>query len=164
MSFHPEIDINPSPGYAFAVMKASELNNKAFGIVERNGDLATAEPLLLEAMTINEATHGIDHSTTALAYNALGELYVKMVRLDEAEPYLNKAIEIRNAKGLLFDAAVSRENLAQLYEARGNFVKAKGIRLLGAPDKLACGHYKVWQQIRPFSLFTANTDQSMFVF
>ncbi|KAF8974042.1 hypothetical protein BDZ97DRAFT_2053638 [Flammula alnicola] len=125
-----DITVNPSLLQSDAVRTGSQLNNQALAAT-RNGDLATAERLNLEAIATKERGLGLDHPTTALSYNALGELYLKQKRLDEAENYLMKAVAIRNVKGAAFDAAVSRENLAQLQELRGDLVKAKEIRLTG---------------------------------
>jgi len=47
---------------------------------------------------------------TALSHNTLGELYITMNRLDDAEKRLEIAIRIRNGDGPTFDAATSRED------------------------------------------------------
>ena len=97
----------------------------------------------LQAIAIKEQQFGTDEVTTALSYNAIGELYLQMRRLDDAENYLDKAVRIRNTKGPALDAAVSRENLAQLDELRGNLPRAKELRLSCAPDNIVCGYYHV---------------------
>jgi hypothetical protein len=43
--------------------------------------------------------------------------------MDDAEVNLKKAVAVRNTAGSAFDAAVSRENSAQLYEIRGETVQ-----------------------------------------
>ncbi|KAG5221909.1 ubiquinone oxidoreductase kd [Salix suchowensis] len=80
---------------------------------------------------------------TAASHNALGELYVKMNRLAEAEFEFMTAIGIRSRAGPdhVFDAAVSRENLAQVYEMTRRTPAAKNMRLLGAPNKILCAYY-----------------------
>ena len=133
---------NPTPVKYAAMTTAVDLNNRAIA-AERSGDYVTAEKLYLEAIAIKERGLGTNDPGTAITYNALGELYLTMKRLDDAEKYLTKAVEIRNPKGTVLDAAVSRENLAQLYEARGNLEKAKETRLSGQPDKMVCSHYQV---------------------
>lgn len=143
MSIHLDASVNPSKAAAEAVMIGTQLNNEALA-AERSGDLSKAESLHLQAVAIKERGLGLDHVTTALSYNALGELYLKQKKVEDAEKYLNKAVSIRNRKGPAFDAAVSRENLAQLHELRGDFTKAKETRLIGAPDKLACSNYQVY--------------------
>lgn len=146
--------INPSPEHASAVLKGTEYNNKALQ-ASRNGDFATAERLHLQAIKVKEAGLGSDAVGTALSYNAIGELYTEMKKLDKAEEYLLKAVAIRNVKGDFFDGAVSRENLAQLEELKGNLSKAKEIRLSGGPDKLACGSSEVM-----FKLFFCSISRT----
>jgi|SRR6266545_3226914 len=60
---------------------------------------------------------------------------------DEAEKHLKIAVEIRNADviGPTFDAAFSRENLAVVYEMRGDLVAAKQMRK--STGKFACGNH-----------------------
>lgn len=62
----------------------------------------------------------------------------------DAESNFKNAIEIRNMYPKeVFDAAVSRENLAQTYEARGQLSKAKEVRLSVGKLNIACANYKV---------------------
>ncbi|RDB29550.1 hypothetical protein Hypma_015534 [Hypsizygus marmoreus] len=147
---YQDFAINPSPAYANATIQGSNLNQQALQ-AERNGDLQLAERLHLQAIAVKESGLGRNAVSTALSRNALGELYIKMGRLDEAEDNLKKAIAVRNHAGPAFDAAVSRDNLAQLYELRGNFKAAKDIRLSGAPENMSCGFYHC-----PGQLFRLN--------
>lgn len=68
-----------------------------------------------------------------------------MGKLDEAESNLKKAIATRNGAGAqyAFDAAVSRENLAQVYEARRDLQKAKETRLSAGKLSMARANYSV---------------------
>ncbi|KAG9219669.1 hypothetical protein CCMSSC00406_0006009 [Pleurotus cornucopiae] len=140
MSTFINVQTNPSPIAAAATMEGIQLNNQALQ-AERMGNLQEAERLHLRAVEIKEQGVGPNAVTTALSRNGLGELYLKMGRLDEAEDNLNKALEVRKGAGPAFDAAVTRENLAQLYEVRGNMSAAKEMRLAGAPNNIACGNY-----------------------
>jgi tetratricopeptide (TPR) repeat protein len=133
---------NPDANAISQLSQGTTLNNLALQ-AERSGDLLRAENLHLEALTIKERGSGSNPLSTAISQNALGELYIKLGRLDDAETYLKKAIAVRNHAGPAFDAAVSRDNLAQLYELRGDLKQAKEIRLYGAPDHLSCGYYHV---------------------
>lgn len=142
MSFHLQTTMNPSAAATSAILRGSQLNNQALE-AERDGDLLRAESLHLEAIAIKEKGVDPDAVSTALSRNALGELYIKLGRVDDAEVNLKKAVAIRNHAGPAFDAAVSRENLAQLYEIRENLKLAKETRLYGAPDNLSCGYYHV---------------------
>lgn len=57
----------------------------------------------------------------ALSRNSLGELYMRIGRLDEAaETNSVFAVEVRDNTEPHLDAAVSRENLGQLYEMKGS--------------------------------------------
>ena len=118
-TLHLQTHINPNPTATAAITRGSELNNQALQ-ASRDGDLLRAESLHLEAIAIKENGVGPSAVSTALSRNALGELYVELGRLDAAEVNLKKAVEIRNHAGPAFDAAVSRENLAQLYEIKGD--------------------------------------------
>ncbi|OJT04665.1 hypothetical protein TRAPUB_4459 [Trametes pubescens] len=133
--------INPSMGMAMSLTSGVGLNNQALQL-ERQGDLQAAERVHLQAIQVKEAGLGTDHFTTAVSYNGLGELYLKMDRLDEAEEYLNKALRIRSHSGPKADLAVTRDNLGRLHEMRGDMQAAQDIRLQGASDNnIACGNY-----------------------
>ncbi|KAF8898753.1 hypothetical protein BD779DRAFT_1485395 [Infundibulicybe gibba] len=130
---------NPGPGVLEASDRGVKLNSEAL-LAERNGDLALAERLHLQAIEVKEG--GPDKASLAISRNALGELYIKLNRLTEAEDNLRKAIDIRSSiASQAYDAAVSRENLGQLYELKGMLNEAREIRLVGAPDKICCGNY-----------------------
>ncbi|KAI9063088.1 hypothetical protein FKP32DRAFT_1628777 [Trametes sanguinea] len=134
------IHINPTPGNAAAVMDGSALQNEALQL-ERKGDLVGAERAFLQALQVKEAGLGADAVSTALSCNGLGELYLKMGRLDQAEHYLNRALNVRSHAGPAADLAVTRDNLGRLYEAKGDLKAAREIREQGAPDNIACSNY-----------------------
>jgi len=120
---------------------AFEINNQALQL-EQSGDLAGAEKLYLKALKMKEEAFGRDSIQAALTLNALGEAQLKMKKLDEAEKNLRRAVAIRNANSILgMDAAVSRENLAQVLEAKGELLQARGMRMVGMPQAVVCGHY-----------------------
>ncbi|TFL06196.1 hypothetical protein BDV98DRAFT_652817 [Pterulicium gracile] len=74
---------------------------------ESSGDYQRAEECYLQAIRIKEAQAG------------LGELYMRIGRLDEAaETNSVFAVEVRDNTEPHLDAAVSRENLGQLYEMK----------------------------------------------
>lgn len=58
-----------------------------------------------------------------------------MSKLVEAEDNLKKVLEVRRRKGDPFDGAVTRENLAQVSEMRGDLRGAREMRLEGGPDR-----------------------------
>ncbi len=123
-----------------AISEAVRNNNEGLALKE-NEQYEAAEEKYLKALDLKLKYIGENTVTTALSHNALGELYIVMNRLDEAEKHLELAIEIRNADGPTFDAATSRENLATIYEMRGNLLAAK--RMRKSTGKFACGNYDV---------------------
>lgn len=125
--------------------EASMYNNQAL-MLSNQGDLSGAERLHLKALDLKLRGMGPNAFSTSITFNALGELYVTMGRLNDAENNFNRAIKIRDSQpgsNYAFDAAVSRENLAQVYEIRGDLVKAKEIRLSAGKLNIACGHFQV---------------------
>ncbi|KAF9496197.1 hypothetical protein BDN71DRAFT_1495466 [Pleurotus eryngii] len=108
-----------------------------------SGNHCAAEQLYLHIVRTKTYVFGAQSVETAASHNALGELYVKMNRLAEAEFEFMTAVGIRSRAGPdhVFDAAVSRENLAQVYEMTRRTPAAKNMRLLGAPNKILCAYY-----------------------
>ncbi|VDB99656.1 unnamed protein product [Peniophora sp. CBMAI 1063] len=136
------IQVNPNPMHAVGTAEATRLQNEGIAL-EEMGDYAGAEQRFLRAIEIRNQAYGPGNNYVAVNLNSLGELYLKQGRLDEAEPILLEALDAReNRLGNGFDAAVTRENLAQLYEARGDGPKAKEIRARGFPNNIACGNYR----------------------
>lgn len=137
--------INPSPAHALAIEQGSQLNNMAQQLM-RMGRYEEAERLHRKAIEVKERGLGTDHITTALSYNALGETYIRMNRLDEAEMFLQKALNIREASPRPqdeIDTAVTRENIAMVYEMRGDLPRAKQMRRVGSPNNMLCAYEKV---------------------
>ncbi|KAJ3488245.1 hypothetical protein NLI96_g2966 [Meripilus lineatus] len=141
MSLAMNIDttINPSPHQASSMARGRQLNQEGLAL-RRAGDLAGAEAKDLEAIRVKEAAFGSSHITTAISYNSLGEVYIRMGRLDDAERYLNLALAVREKIGMRNDLAGTRDNLAQVYEMRGDLQKAKEYRR-GSEDAMCCGNY-----------------------
>lgn len=142
--------INPSPEYAQAIDQGTQLNNMAQQLM-RMGRYEEAESLHRQAIEVKERGLGTDHITTALSYNAMGKTYIRLNRLDEAEMYLQKALAIREASPRPqdeIDAAVTRENMAVVYEMRGDLPRARQIRRVGSPNNMLCANEKV--RVPPF--------------
>lgn len=136
--------IHSSESMAVA-QEAVALNNEGLRLSE-TGDFAGAERLHLKALDIKLRGMGPSAFSTSISYNELGETYIRMHELEKAESNLKKAIEIRNMyPNHAFDAAVSREYLAQVYEMRGDLVKAKETRLSAGKLNIACAHDRVRQ-------------------
>jgi uncharacterized protein HemY len=78
-----------------------------------------------------------------LTFNALGEEYLAVGELEDAEAALKLAKKIREAaSGQEFDAAVTRENLGRVYEKKGDWKGAKAIRE-GGSDHVTCSNENV---------------------
>lgn len=141
-----EVQVNPSPDAVIASTEGVALNNEALKLSDQ-GDLEGAERLHLRAIELKERGLGQNSITLALSRNALGELYMRMNKYAEAEVLLKAAIDVRERSGPPLDAAVSRDNLAALYETQGKMAEAREMRMRGAPDSISCSNYKV----RPFN-------------
>lgn len=104
-----------------------------------------AEPLHLKALAAKERMVGCPEISKAISYNALGAMYTRMGRLDEAKSYLEKALRIRegNRDCHELDAAATRMYLAKVLEMQGDLNGAKDLRKLGWPKKMFCGNEQV---------------------
>lgn len=149
-SLTPSATVHTSPESFALVNQAANLNNRALQH-SQNGDWSGAERMHLEALELKMQSMGPNAYSTSTTHSALGELYLKMNRLDEAEAQLHKAVTIRNVQPgpASFDTAVSRESLAQVYEAKGDLKKAKETRLSAGKLNIACAHEKVYDAQRP---------------
>ena len=123
-------------------MQATQLNDQALTLSDQ-GNYAGAEHLHQQALQTTLDAVGESNTTTAFTRNALGELYLKMGRLDEAKDQLERAIVVRTTLGNALDAAVSVENLARVYEAQGDLTAALDTRLAYDPSNMVCGNYDV---------------------
>lgn len=131
-----------------AVQKNNEGN-----IALRQGQFDRAAALHREALELKLRAFGEESVQAAMSFNALGYTYLKMgpSKLDLAEENLRKALRVRNDRafgglemGPRIDAAVSRDNVARLLEARGKMGEARDMRLKGSPKgEILCGSDKV---------------------
>lgn len=128
----------PSTAWAMAAMDAIELNNAA-GAAMLAGRYDEAIRLHSEALQIKIRIHGERSFHTAISLNNLGETYFKAGKLDEAADAFAKALVVRDDTafggmelGTRQDAAASRDNMARVLEARGDFPGAREMRLKGA--------------------------------
>ena len=137
------ININQaSPALQRGLQDGVRLNQEARELSAR-GDYAGAERLHTQALSVKLKNLGMNHASTAISYNALGEVCIKLRKLDEAEDYLKKAVGIGDTFNPPFDRAYYRENLAQVYEMRGQLAKASDVRLESAPDHMICSYENV---------------------
>ncbi|KAG8924422.1 hypothetical protein FRC01_011541 [Tulasnella sp. 417] len=105
------------------------------------GDDEDSEWRHRQALELKIANFGTNSVNTAISYNGLGEALLRKDKLAEAEEAFMKAIVIREAKGPVFDAAVSRENLACVYEAQGRWNQARELRTRSR-ENMVCSNYK----------------------
>jgi len=155
MHFHT----NPISGQL--VQDAAELNNQAMAL-SRQGDDAGSERLHLRALDLKLRAVGENNSITAITLNALGELYLKMGRISDAEEQLKKAVSVRMKSGTAFDAAVSVENLGRVHEEKGDLEEARRVRLSNPDHVMVCGNSDVGTP-RCISVALANCGVSVLV-
>ncbi|KAJ8482027.1 hypothetical protein ONZ45_g15097 [Pleurotus djamor] len=125
------------PSKIMAMIEASALNNQALQEFSAR-NYGAAERLHLDALRLKQDSFGEESVTTALTRNGLGELYLEMGRLNEAESQFKKALAFRCQNGPVVDAAVTRDNLGGVEEARGDLVKARMMRLGNDPASMVC--------------------------
>lgn len=103
------------------------------------GDNKTAEKWHRKALNA-KINAKLEWTTIAISHNGLGEALLELGRLKEAEEHLKKALAMRTGKGAghVFDAAVSRENLAQVYQAMEKPDMARTTRTDGENKKELC--------------------------
>lgn len=130
-----------------AAVEAVALNNQAVSL-SKAGDDRDSEQLHRKALELKIVNFGSDSISTAISYNALGEALLSNENFTEAEEVLTKAVAIRDARGPAFDAAVSRENLARVYEAQGKWAQAKELRTRRT-EEMVCSNYQVTSFAKP---------------
>ncbi|KAJ8520867.1 hypothetical protein ONZ45_g2356 [Pleurotus djamor] len=133
---------NPSAEETIALNAAIQLNNRALA-ASNAGDFDLAERLHLEALQKKLSAFGPDAITTALTWNALGELYLEMGKLKQAKENLTLALHVRQKTGPPLDLAVTRDNLGRYYEVQGDMKKSREERMAGkAKGEMICSNYK----------------------
>ena len=121
------------------------------------GAMDEAEERLKQALAAKQAYPGPANVSAAISHDNLGRVQLQMGKLDEAEANFRKALEIRkDMKGEEWDNAVTRENLAQVLEAKGNLEGAKEVRLSYGDKSVCCANYKVLDFYSNYS--TDGTD------
>jgi tetratricopeptide (TPR) repeat protein len=107
---------------------ATALSNLAL-LLQKQGDLAGAEPLLRQVLVTRQKALGEDHPDHATSLNNLGELLTIRENLEGAEPLLRQALAIRRevlGEGHP-DYAVSLNSLALLLNKRGDASGAESL-------------------------------------
>ncbi|KAG8170058.1 hypothetical protein KVR01_000803 [Diaporthe batatas] len=130
-------------------LAAIEKNNAA-NIAKQAGRYDEAVRLHVEAVRLKVRLYGADSVDAAFSYNMLGDALLAAGKLDKAAEALEFALKVRDdvafggmGLGPRIDAAASRDNMARVLEAKGDFPAARELRLKGA-DKghVICGCLK----------------------
>ncbi|KZS92478.1 hypothetical protein SISNIDRAFT_486506 [Sistotremastrum niveocremeum HHB9708] len=141
-----------SPAQSFALVDTQlgsiDASNAAVEAAKR-GDHQTAANLHRQALEGKLKMFPETSIQAALSFNGLGEKLLLLGDIPGAEYNLTKALRVRDDEsfgglgtGPRYDAAVTRENMAQLREAQGRFEEAKDIRLRGkSKGQVCCGNY-----------------------
>ncbi|KAI0374204.1 hypothetical protein BV20DRAFT_1118249 [Pilatotrama ljubarskyi] len=137
VTFSPSLAAQPDSDAVLS--EALSLSSKARQLDAR-GNYHEAERLLHRALELVEPHKPASDSTVAALWNALGEIYLHMGRLDDAERWLHKSLDVSVAVRDFKEIATTRENLARVSQARSELLKAKALRMLGAPDDMRCGN------------------------
>lgn len=119
----------------------------AANIAKRAGRYDAAIRMHTEALEARIRLHGERSIPAAISFNNLGETFLAAGRLDEAADVLTKVLVLRDDRefggmeiGTPNDAAASRENMARVLEAKGNFPGAREMRIKGADNgRTMCG-------------------------
>lgn len=118
---------------------------------EQAGDYRTAFGCYLRIIPLQDKLYSTDSVEAAVSFNGLGECALKMGEAGGAEEALSQALKVREdvsfggmGLGTRHDAAVTRENMAQVKESQGKFLDARRLRLRGrGTDTMHCSDSKV---------------------
>ena len=110
---------------------------------DARGNHYEAELLYTRALGLVDVSAPSTHSTLADLWNGMGELCFHMGKFDDAEQWFGKALDLSMSIRDLKAMATSRENLARVQRAKSELLKAKALKMLGAPDDMRCDNYSV---------------------
>ncbi|KAI0735204.1 hypothetical protein C8Q76DRAFT_275321 [Earliella scabrosa] len=108
---------------------------------DARGNHYEAELLYTRALGLVDVSAPSTHSTLAELWNGMGELCFHMGKFDDAEQWFGKALDLSMSIRDLKAMATSRENLARVQRAKSELLKAKALKMLGAPDDMRCDNY-----------------------
>ncbi|TFK89786.1 hypothetical protein K466DRAFT_486073 [Polyporus arcularius HHB13444] len=109
--------------------------------LDARGSHHEAERFFHRALELIDPSAPASYPTLANIWNSLGELYLHMGRFDQAEQWFTKSLDISGSIRDLKEISASRENLARVQRAKSELLKAKALKMLGAPDDMRCGNY-----------------------
>ena len=116
---------------------------------DARGNHYEAELLYTRALGLVDVSAPSTHSTLADLWNGMGELCFHMGKFDDAEQWFGKALDLSMSIRDLKAMATSRENLARVQRAKSELLKAKALKMLGAPDDMRCDNYSVCLAFTP---------------
>ena len=100
-----------------------------------------AEKLHREVLEGKLKLHGKKSIAVAISQNSLGQVLKQQGKFEEAIPYLEAALAVREAtRGEEQDAAITRDELGCCYQALGQRKKAKEIRLKKGLAAVICSN------------------------
>ncbi|EGG10555.1 uncharacterized protein MELLADRAFT_103219 [Melampsora larici-populina 98AG31] len=105
----------------------------SYNLQDQEHPLKKQEANILESLNREIATNGEQTRTVALYKNTLGEIYIIMGRLDEAQKMLEAA-------EIITQNPSTRENLGKIFEMRGDYEQSIKWRKMGAPNAMVCSH------------------------
>ncbi|KAI9895116.1 hypothetical protein PsorP6_018765 [Peronosclerospora sorghi] len=127
---------------AATYMEIVNYSNEATDLVEAN-QLQEAETLLRDVL-LRMSGAGFDDVSIALTQNELGSVLRRLGALDEALELLTAALVIRTRSDqaesiciALRDGNITREEMAKVYEAKGDCASARKIR---GPGRRICAN------------------------
>jgi len=128
VKFSTEIARQLQSGRATLPIEQSE-NLQALGeLYLKSGNYAKAEVLLLEALALQVKLLGGDHPAVADSLANLGTLYLALGNSRQAEAMFQQALQIQEKIGSSANVARLLTDLAAVYDARGDSVKAQTFR------------------------------------
>ena len=142
---------DPEAAQIYHSLRVTSLNNQAL-LLQTQGNLADAEQLFRQAVTIAETMLGPDHADTAGSLNNLAGLLESKGDIAGAEALYRRALAIAE-KTLGPDhphTATSLDNLAVLLDAKGDFSAAEPLyrRALAISQKALGPDHPTTQTIR----------------
>lgn len=108
--------------------------------LDARGSHCDAERHFRRALELLDPSTPSSHATLANLWNGLGELYLHMGRFDDAEQSFSKSLDISTSIRDLKELTASRENLARVQRAKSELLKAKALKMLGAPADMRCSN------------------------
>ena len=142
---------------------AMAANNLALLLMDTNRN-KEAEPLLRQALALNEAAFGNQHSTVAICLNNLATLLHDTNRIEEAEPLLRRALAFDEAAfgNQHPTVAIRMNNLARLLQQTNRIEEAEPLlRRSLAIDEAAFGnqHPTVATRLNNLALLLKHTNR-----